>query len=75
MARPKTDPPAPAQSIFAVKQSATFRMRIGQRGGMSARVVVTPADRLAIGGLVSAILLSIPPIIRAAGEARRAGGD
>lgn len=39
-------------------------------GVLRVRVTVTPAGLLAIGGLVAAILLSVPPIIRAAGEAR-----
>ena len=43
---------------------------------MEAEVGATPLGLLAIGGLVAAILLSVPPIIRAAGVAhaqRRAG--
>ena len=38
-------------------------------GGVRARVTVTPVGLLAIGGLVAAILLSVPPIIRDAGAA------
>lgn len=38
------------------------------------RLSVTPVGLLAIGGLVAAILLSVAPIVRAAGEARRAEG-
>ena len=61
--------------MMAVAQTATFRMRVGRHGGMVAKVSVTPAGLLAIGGLVSAILLSVPPIIRAAGKARQARGN
>ena len=39
------------------------------------RLSVTPVGLLAIGGLVAAILLSVAPIVRAAGDARRAAGD
>jgi hypothetical protein len=35
---------------------------------------ITPLGLLAIGGLVAAILLSVPPIIRAAADARARGG-
>lgn len=38
----------------------------GRRLHAAAAVRVTPAGLLAIGGLVAAILLAIPPIIRAA---------
>lgn len=38
-------------------------------------VDVTPSLFLAIGGLVSMILLSVPPIIRAGKEAARAKAD
>jgi len=47
-------------------QIARLRARIGERAEASAEVVVTPVGLLAIGGLVAAILLSIPPIVRAA---------
>jgi len=52
-------------------QTATTTLRAG-RVRFRARVSVTPVGLVAIGGLVAAILLSVPPIIRAAGDARRA---
>lgn len=55
---------------LATPQTATAQLRAG-RTAARIRVRVTPAGLLAIGGLVAAILLSIPPIIRAATHARR----
>ncbi len=51
-------------------QAASATIRLGNTR-LRARVAVTPAGLLAIGGLVAAILWSVPPIIRAAGEVRR----
>ena len=51
-------------------QTARLRVRFGTRGELSARVAVTPLGLLAIGGLVAAILLSVPPIVRAARDPR-----
>src|SRR5690606_27205587 len=59
-------------SSFSVPQTARAALRIGNRVSLDSQVNVTPLGLLAIGGLVSAILLSIPPIIRAAGKAARA---
>ncbi|WP_442680375.1 hypothetical protein ACSBM8_04045 [Sphingomonas sp. ASY06-1R] len=51
-------------------QTARARMSAG-RFEAEASLTMTPAGLLAIGGLVAAILLSIPPIVRAA-RGRRA---
>ena len=68
-----TDYPRPsAWSALTQPQTAVWRMKIGKTGRVTAKVLVSPAGLLAIGGLVSAILLSVPPIIRAAGEVRQA---
>ena len=55
----------PLLPMLSEPQEAEARIGIA-----AARVRVTPAGLLAIGGLVSAILLSVPPIIRAARERR-----
>ncbi len=47
-------------------QTATARMRAGSGFEAEATVTITPVGLLAIGGLVAAILLSVPPIVRAA---------
>jgi hypothetical protein len=49
-------------------QSARASIRFGSRVGLEAEVQVSPLGLLAMSGLVAAILLSIPPIIRAARE-------
>ena len=59
-----------AMYTMSAPQTATAHICAGRtRARLS--VEVTPAGLLAIGGLVAAILLSIPPIIRAASEVRR----
>ena len=50
---------------LATPQAARAVIRIGDRIVMESEVRVTPLGLLAIGGLVAAILLSVPPIIRA----------
>jgi hypothetical protein len=57
--------PAPA-SLLDTAQTATMRAKLGKRAAFKASVTVTPAGLLSIGGLVAAVLLSVPPIIRAA---------
>lgn len=52
-------------------QTTTARLAAGHTQARF-RLSVTPIGLLAIGGLVAAILLSVAPIVRAAGEARRA---
>ena len=67
-ARMETDPPSP----LATPQTARATIRAGERFVMESEVRVTPLGLLAIGGLVAAILLSVPPILRAgAGAARK----
>jgi hypothetical protein len=63
---------ASLQSMLGARQSTGFRLKIGKAVRMGARVDVTPVGPLAIGALVSAILLSVPPIIRAAAEVKSA---
>ena len=58
-------------SPLSVPQTSRAAIRIGQRAVLEAEVVVTPLGLLAIGGLVAAILLSVAPVIRAAGKASR----
>jgi hypothetical protein len=64
--------PAAMSDLLATPQTATARFRAG-RITARAKVSVTPAGLLAIGGLVASILLAVPPIIRAAGDARHSG--
>jgi len=59
-------------SPLSTVQSARAALRFGNRVSLDAEVSVTPLGLLAIGALVSAILLSVPPIVRAAGKAARA---
>ena len=47
-------------------QRATIKLRAGKHARVSARVEVTPTGLLAIGALVSSILLSSAVIVRAA---------
>jgi hypothetical protein len=63
------DLPAP-RSALSQPQRARAVLRAGDRFVMEAEVQATPLGLLAIGGLVAAILLSVPPIVHAAGEAR-----
>ncbi len=46
-------------------QTAHARMRAGRGFEAEATVTVTPLGLLAVGGLVAATLLSVPPIVRA----------
>jgi hypothetical protein len=68
-------PPPPAKlapalpallASMSVPQTTSLHARFGKRGRVEMAVSVTPAGLLAIGGLVAAILLSVPPTIRAA---------
>lgn len=54
------------------RQTAGVDLRLGARARVRAEVSMTPVGLLAVGGLVAAILLSVPPIVRAAADARRA---
>lgn len=51
---------------LAAPQTAGVRPRAGNRFAVETTVSVTPLGLLAVGGLVAAVLLSVPPIIRAA---------
>jgi len=53
--------------------SAEIELHIGRRGRFAGRVEVTPAGLLAIGGLVSAILLSTSVLVRTAKAGPAAG--
>jgi hypothetical protein len=57
---------------LATPQSAHATLRAGASFVMEAEVRATPLGLLAVGGLVAAILLSVPPIIRASARAARA---
>ena len=46
-------------------QAARSVIRFGDRFVIESEVRATPLGLLAIGGLVAAILLSVPPIVRA----------
>lgn len=46
-------------------QRAEFALAIGDRAGVRARVEVTPAGLVAIGALVSSVLLSTAVLVRA----------
>jgi hypothetical protein len=59
-------------SALDAPQAARASLRLGNRFLGELEVRTTPAGLLAIGGLVAAILLSVPPIIRAAAEASEA---
>jgi hypothetical protein len=61
--------PVSAQHTILAPQTATARFDAGPVHA-SASVSVTPAGLVAIGALVAAVLLSVPPIIRAAREGR-----
>ena len=57
-----TKVPAP----LAEPMTARATLRAGERFVMEVDARATPLGLLAVGGLVAAILLSVPPIIRAA---------
>ncbi len=58
----KTTPPAPRHDL----QHARLAIRIGKRARLTADVAVTDRGLLAIGALVSAILLSTAVVVHAA---------
>jgi hypothetical protein len=51
---------------LAAPQAARASIRFGGAVVMEADARATPLGMLAVGGLIAAVLLSIPPIIRAA---------
>jgi hypothetical protein len=56
-----TDTPNP----LLAPQAARAAIRVGDRFVIEAEARATPLGLLAVGGLVAAILLAIPPIVRA----------
>ncbi|CAN5528997.1 hypothetical protein BH09PSE4_BH09PSE4_00960 [soil metagenome] len=65
LARSPAMQPEAAQSALATPQVARAAFR-GKRIAAAAEVRATPLGLLAVGGLVSAILLSVAPIILSA---------
>jgi len=56
---------------LAAPQSARYTIRVADKFVLETEVRVTPIGLLAIGGLVAAILLTVPPVIRAGARAAR----
>ena len=65
---------APTPSILSRPQISTLSLRFGDRARLRARVEVTPAGLLAIGGLTAMILLAVVPVVRAAKAPPHGGG-
>ncbi len=63
--------PAGRPDTHAGSQSAAVQIEFGAHGRLAARVEVTPAGLLAIGGMVSMILLASAEIVRAARRVNR----
>ncbi|MFS2108274.1 hypothetical protein ACCC88_01190 [Sphingomonas sp. Sphisp140] len=61
-----TQEAAPEPHPLATPQTARASIRIGERVVLEAEARATPIGLIAIGGMVAAILLSVPPILRAA---------
>lgn len=61
-----TNEPAPARTITSDYQRASLKLHFGKRAKLSLRVDVTPDGLLAIGALVSSILLSTAVIVAVA---------
>ena len=59
-----------ADAALATRQSTSLELRIGDRVRLSTRIEVTSGGLLAIGGMVSMILLSSAAIVRAARSRR-----
>ena len=60
---------------LATPQTARATIRLGNWFVMESEARATPLGLLAVGGLVAAILLSVPPILRASMRPRRLPGD
>lgn len=56
---------------LAAPQTAHLDLHAGRSVRLDTHLTVTPLGLLAVAGLVCAILLSVPPIIRAAAAASR----
>ena len=52
-------------------RGASLRIRVGERFSLEAEIGSAPLRLAAVGLLVASILLSVPPIIRAARERTR----
>lgn len=63
--------PVPPPHPLAAPQSARMTLRAGNVFVMESEARATPLGLLAIGGLVAAILLAVPPIVRASARAAR----
>ncbi|MBM7406394.1 MULTISPECIES: hypothetical protein [Sphingomonas] len=66
----ESNPPAAPQALANSPQRAAVFVKLGRRRGLRATVEVTPAGLLAIGGLVSSILLSTAVLVRSAAAAK-----
>lgn len=55
---------------LATPPRAPARLRFSDRLRVRAGLAVTPLGLLATGGLVAAVLLAVPPIVRAARKVR-----
>lgn len=62
--------PEDLEPVQSSRQRATVLVQFGRRRRLSASVEVTPAGLLAIGGLVSSILLSTAVLVRTAVSAK-----
>jgi hypothetical protein len=58
-------------SPWSARQRAEVSIRVGRRGALRASVEITPVGLLAIGAMVSAMLLSSAAIVDAALRHRR----
>jgi hypothetical protein len=58
------------EPVTSGRQRATVFVQLGKRRRLGASVEVTPAGLLAIGGLVSSILLSTAVLVRSAAGAK-----
>lgn len=59
------------ETSLSVPLRAEVRLRIGRWAGLRASVEITPAGLIAIGGMVSAMLLSTAVIVHVATRHRR----
>lgn len=64
--------PEDMEPVQTSRQRATVLVQFGRRRRLSASVEVTPAGLLAIGGLVSSILLSTAVLVHSAASAKTA---
>ena len=67
--------PRALEPLASGRQRAAVSLKLGRRRRLSATVEVTPAGLLAIGGLVSSILLSTAVLVRSAAAAKARADD